>query len=60
MEGRVIFNSNGRKASPIVCKLKKITKVCDSSKSADTRAADKLIDDAIRDLEKLLVFSIHF
>ena len=47
VEGRVILLSNGRKASPLLWKSRKIPQVCDSTKTAETRAADKLIDDSI-------------
>ena len=47
VEGRVIFLSNGRRASPLLWKSRKIPQVCDSTKTAETRAADKLIDDSV-------------
>ena len=47
VEGRVIFLSNGKKASPLLWKSRKIVQVCESTKTAETRAADKLTDDSI-------------
>ena len=47
VEGRILFLTNGRKASPILWKSKKISRVADSTKSAETLAMDKVTDDAI-------------
>ena len=47
VEGRVIFLSDGVNASPLEWKSKKIPQVCESTKTAETRAADKATDDAI-------------
>ena len=47
VEGRVIFLSDGVRASPLEWKSKKIPQVCESTKTAETRAADKATDDAI-------------
>ena len=47
MEGRILFLTNGKKASPILWKSKKISRVADSTKSAETLAMDKASDDAI-------------
>ena len=47
VEGRIIFLTNGKKAAPLLWKSKKIVKVCDSTKSAETLACDKVTDDAI-------------
>ena len=47
VEGRILFLTNGKKASPILWKSKKISRVADSTKSAETLAMDKACDDAI-------------
>ena len=47
VEGRILFLTNGKKASPILWKSKKISRVADSTKSAETLAMDKATDDAI-------------
>ena len=47
VEGRVIFLSDGVNASPLEWKARKIPQVCESTKTAKTRAADKVTDDAI-------------
>ena len=47
VEGRVIFLSDGVNASPLEWKARKIPQVCESTKTAKTRAADKATDDAI-------------
>ena len=47
VEGRVIFLSNGTRASPLLWKSRKIPQVCESTKTAETRAADNLTDDAV-------------
>ena len=47
VEGRILFLTNGKKASPILWKSRKISRVCDSTKTAETLAADKATDDAI-------------
>ena len=47
VEGRILFLTNGDKASPIMWKSKKIPRVADSTKTAETLAADKTLDDAI-------------
>ena len=47
VEGRLLFLTNGEEASPILWKSKKIPRVCDSTKTAETLAADKTLDDAI-------------
>ena len=47
VEGRILFLTNGKKASPIMWKSKKIARVCDSTKTAETLAMDKVTDDAI-------------
>ena len=47
VEGRVIFLTNGERASPLLWKSKKIARVCDSTKTAETLAMDKTCDDAI-------------
>ena len=39
--------TNGTRASPILWKAKKISRVCDSTKTAETLSADKCSDDAI-------------
>ena len=41
VEGRILFLTNGRKASQILWKSKKISRVADSTKSAETLAMDK-------------------
>ena len=47
VEGRILFLTNGKKASPILWKSKKISRVAESTKSAETLAMDKATDDAI-------------
>ena len=47
VEGRIVFLTNGKKSAPLLWKSKKIMKVCDSTKSAETLACDKVTDDAI-------------
>ena len=47
VEGRVIFLTNGDRASPLLWKSKKILRVCDSTKTTETLAMDKTCDDAI-------------
>ena len=47
VEGRVLFLSDGEKASPLEWKSKKIPQVCESTKTAETRAADKATDDSV-------------
>ena len=47
VEGRVIFLSDGVNASPLDWKPRKISQVCKSTKIAETRAADKAMDNAI-------------
>ena len=46
-EGRLLFLTDGERAAPILWKSKKIPRVCDSTKTAETLAADKTLDDAI-------------
>ena len=46
VEGRILFLTNGRRASPILWKSKKISRVADSTKSTETLAMDKAADDA--------------
>ena len=47
VEGRVIFLSDGTNTSPLEWKARKIPQVCDSIKTAKTRATDKVMDDTI-------------
>ena len=47
VEGRILFLTNGDKSCPIMWKAKKIPRVADSTKTAETLAADKTLDDAI-------------
>ena len=47
VEGRVIFLSDGVNASPLDWKARKIPQVCESTKTAKTRVADKATDDVI-------------
>ena len=47
VEGRVIFLSNGTNVSSLEWKARKIPQVCDSIKTAKTRATDKVMDDTI-------------
>ena len=47
VEGRILFLTNGEKSCPIMWKAKKIPRVADSTKTAETLAADKTLDDAI-------------
>ena len=46
-EGRILLLTNGEKASPLLWKSRRIAQVCDSTKTAESRAADKVVDDAI-------------
>ena len=47
VEGKVIFLLDGINASPLDWKARKISQVWESTKAAETRAADKAIDDPI-------------
>ena len=47
VEGRMLFLTNGDKASKILWKSKKIARVSDSSKTIETLAMDKTCDEAI-------------
>jgi len=47
VEERVIFLSDGVNASPLKWKAGKIPQVCESTNTAETKAADKATDDAI-------------
>ena len=47
VEGKVIFLSDSVNVSPLEWKAKKIPRVCESTKTAKIRAADKAMDDAI-------------
>ena len=47
VEGRVIFLSDGINASPLEWKARKIPQGCESTKTAKTRAADKVTYDTI-------------
>ena len=47
VEGRLIFLSDGVNASLLEWEARKIPQVCESTKTAETRAADKAMDDAI-------------
>ena len=47
VEGRVIMLTNGIRVAPLCWKSKKIPEVCDSTKTAETRACNKATDDAI-------------
>ena len=46
VDGRVLFSSNGIIAVPLDWKSKKIPQVCESTKTAENRAADKATDEA--------------
>ena len=47
IEGRVLFLTDGTRASPLLWKSRKITQVCHSSKEAETRSIDKTTDDSV-------------
>ena len=47
IEGRVLFLSDGVRASPLLWKSRRISQVCHSTKEAETRAIDKVTDDGI-------------
>ena len=47
IEGRVLFLTDGTRASPLLWKSRRISQVCHSTKEAETRAIDKTTDDAI-------------
>ena len=47
VEGSVIFLSDGINTSLLDWKARKISQVCECTKTAETRAADKAMDDAI-------------
>ena len=47
IEGRVIFLSDSINSTPLDSKARKISQVCESMKTAETRAADKAMDKAI-------------
>lgn len=47
IEGRVLFLTDGVRASPLLWKSRKISQVCHSSKEAETRSIDKTTDDSI-------------
>ena len=47
VEGQMLFLTSGQKACPIMWKSKKIPRVCDSMKTAETFSADKTTDNAI-------------
>ena len=44
VEGRILFLTNGTRASPIFWKAKKIARVADSTKTAETLSMDKCMD----------------